>query len=117
MPARTVLWRQGDPPTDGIYLVEVGTLRSTQEFNDTDNPEGAGVTRYSVEAILPNTISGEIGLFTGNARTSTLVAETDSILWGLSQERFQKMIKEDPTLAIEFMRISMSFSAGKCPWF
>ncbi|KAF9116263.1 hypothetical protein BGX27_003856 [Mortierella sp. AM989] len=105
--AGTILWRQGGLPTDGLYLVEDGTLRSIQEFQDS------GLVRRSVEVILPGTISGEIGLFTGNDRSSTLVSETDGILWGLSQERFQKMIKDDPALAVEFMRVAMSYSAER----
>lgn len=104
--AGTILWRQGGAPTDGIYLVEDGTLRSVQEFQDS------GAIRRSVEVVLPGTISGELGLFTGNNRMSTVVSETDGILWGLSQERFQKMVKDDPTLAVEFMRVAMSYSAG-----
>ncbi|KAF9361482.1 hypothetical protein BGX26_002832 [Mortierella sp. AD094] len=105
--AGTILWRQGGLPTDGLYLVEDGTLRSIQEFQDS------GLVRRSVEVILPGTISGEIGLFTGNNRSSTLVSETDGILWGLSQERFQKMVKDDPALAVEFMRVAMSYSAER----
>ncbi|KAG0238992.1 hypothetical protein BGX31_003115 [Mortierella sp. GBA43] len=111
--AGTVLWKQGDLPTDGVYFIEEGMLRSTQEFNDTDADDDTRVVRCNTEVILPCTITGEIGLFTGNARTSTVVAETHSTLWGLNQERFQKMIKQDPALAIEFMRISMSFSAER----
>ncbi|KAF9198266.1 hypothetical protein BGZ49_000950 [Haplosporangium sp. Z 27] len=105
--AGTILWRQGGLPTDGLYLVEDGTLRSIQEFQDS------GLIRRSVEVILPGTISGEIGLFTGNNRSSTLVSETDGILWGLSQEKFQKMVKDDPSLAVEFMRVAMSYSAER----
>ncbi|KAF8944186.1 hypothetical protein BGZ47_004547 [Haplosporangium gracile] len=105
--AGTILWRQGGAPTDGIYLVEDGTLRSVQEFQDS------GAIRRNVEVVLPGTISGELGLFTGNNRMSTVVSETDGILWGLSQERFQKMVKDDPTLAVEFMRVAMSYSAER----
>lgn len=105
--AGTILWRQGGSPSDGIYLVEDGTLRSIQEFQDN------GMVRRSVEVILPGTISGEMGLFTGNDRSSTVVSETDGILWGLSQDKFQKMVKDDPALAVEFMRVAMSYSAGK----
>jgi len=107
--AGTILWRQGGAPTDGIYLVEDGTLRSVQEFQDS------GAIRRNVEVVLPGTISGEMGLFTGNNRSSTVVSETDGILWGLSQEKFQKMVKDEPTLAVEFMRVAMSYSAGKFP--
>ncbi|KAF9930586.1 hypothetical protein BGZ65_005248 [Modicella reniformis] len=116
VPTGTVLWKQGDAPTDGIFLVEEGMLRSTQEFHDADNPSEINdtcVIRCSTEAILPGTLSGEIGLFTGSARISTVVAETNSILWCLNQERFQQMIKENPALAVEFMRLSMSFSAER----
>ncbi|KAF9093122.1 hypothetical protein BGX23_003635 [Mortierella sp. AD031] len=105
--AGTILWRQGGAPTDGIYLVECGTLRSVQEFQDS------GAIRRSVEVVLPGTISGEMGLFTGNNRSETVVSETDGILWGLSQERFQKMVKDDPALAVEFMRVAMSYSAER----
>ncbi|KAG0209674.1 hypothetical protein BGX28_010053 [Mortierella sp. GBA30] len=105
--AGTILWRQGGTPVDGIYLVEDGTLRSIQEFQDS------GMVRRSAEVILPGTISGEMGLFTGNNRSSTLVAETDGILWKLSQDKFQKMVKDDPSLAVEFMRVAMSYSAER----
>ncbi|CAO3564366.1 unnamed protein product [Mortierella alpina] len=105
--AGTILWRQGGLPTDGLYLVEDGTLRSVQEFQDS------GMVRRSTEVILPGTISGEMGLFTGNNRSSTLVAETDGILWNLSQEKFQKMVKDEPALAVEFMRVAMSYSAER----
>ncbi|KAF9952673.1 hypothetical protein BGZ72_006009 [Mortierella alpina] len=105
--AGTILWRQGGLPTDGLYLVEDGTLRSVQEFQDS------GMVRRSAEVILPGTISGEMGLFTGNNRSSTLVAETDGILWNLSQEKFQKMVKDEPALAVEFMRVAMSYSAER----
>ncbi|KAF9316809.1 hypothetical protein BG003_001538 [Podila horticola] len=105
--AGTILWRQGGSPSDGIYLVEDGTLRSIQEFQDN------GMVRRSVEVILPGTISGEMGLFTGNDRSSTVVSETDGILWGLSQDKFQKMVKDDPALAVEFMRVAMSYSAER----
>ncbi|KAF9188183.1 hypothetical protein BGZ50_001481 [Haplosporangium sp. Z 11] len=105
--ASTILWRQGGAPTDGIYLVQDGTLRSVQEFQDS------GMVRRSAEVILPGTITGEMGLFTGNKRSSTVFSETDSILWRLSQDRFQKMVKEDPALAVEFMRVAMSYSAER----
>lgn len=108
--AGTILWRQGGSPSDGIYLVEDGTLRSIQEFQDN------GMVRRSVEVILPGTISGEMGLFTGNDRSSTVVSETDGILWRLSQEKFQKMVKDDSALAVEFMRVAMSYSAGRASY-
>ncbi|KAF9431534.1 hypothetical protein BGZ76_000190 [Entomortierella beljakovae] len=105
--AGTILWRQGGLPIDGLYLVEEGTLRSIQEFQDS------GLIKRSSEVILPGTISGEIGLFTGNNRSSTLVSESDGILWSLNQDRFQKMVKDDPALAVEFMRVAMSYSAER----
>ncbi|KAG0090890.1 hypothetical protein BGZ93_009084 [Podila epicladia] len=105
--AGTILWRQGETATEGIFLVENGTLRSIQEFQDS------GKVQRVVEVILPGTITGEIGLFTGNARASTVLSETDSVLWGLSQDGFQKMVKDDPALAVEFMRVGMSYSAER----
>ncbi|KAF9217972.1 hypothetical protein BGZ59_005743 [Podila verticillata] len=105
--AGTILWRQGETAIEGIYLVENGTLRSIQEFQDSCKVQRA------VEVILPGTITGELGLFTGNARASTVVSETDSILWGLSQEGFQKMVKDDSAMAVEFMRVAMSYSAER----
>ncbi|KAF9978483.1 hypothetical protein BGZ73_002148 [Actinomortierella ambigua] len=102
--AGTILWRQGGQSDDGMYLIEEGTLRNVQEFQDN------GQIRKSVEVVLPGTIAGELGLFTSNVRSSTLVAETDGILWKLDQAHFQKMIKEDPVVAVEFMRVAMSYS-------
>ncbi|KAG0328260.1 hypothetical protein BGZ99_005778 [Dissophora globulifera] len=105
--AGTVFWTQGGLPTDGIVLVELGTLRSVQEFQDS------GLVRRSVEVILPGTISGEIGLFTGRDRIDTLISETDGVVWGLSQDGFQRMVSEDSALAVEFMRVAMSYSAER----
>ncbi|ORZ12552.1 sulfate transporter family-domain-containing protein [Lobosporangium transversale] len=105
--AGTILWRQGGLPVDGLYIIETGTMRSIQEFQDS------GVIRRTAEVALPGTIAGEIGLFTGQVRTSTLVSETDGVVWGLSQDQFQKMVKDDPSLAVEFMRIAMSYSAER----
>ncbi|KAF9159853.1 hypothetical protein DFQ26_006120, partial [Actinomortierella ambigua] len=102
--AGTILWRQGGQSDDGMYLIEEGTLRNVQEFQDN------GQIRKSVEVVLPGTIAGELGLFTSNVRSSTLVAETDGILWKLDQAQFQRMIKEDPMVAVEFMRVAMSYS-------
>ncbi|KAF9577272.1 hypothetical protein BGW38_007636, partial [Lunasporangiospora selenospora] len=105
--AGSILWRQGEQPIDGICLVQDGSLRSVQEMHDS------GMVRRNVEVILSCTITGEMELFTGNVRASTVVADKDVVLWCLSRERFQTMIKDEPALAVELMRIAMSYSAER----
>ncbi|RUS21595.1 sulfate transporter family protein [Endogone sp. FLAS-F59071] len=136
--AGTTLWQQGND-VDCLYLVEQGLLRSVVEFREDDDDKdeeegleglGVGTSRMalarkspravaattratSIESILPGTLVGELGLFTGKSRSSTVTSEKSSVLWRLDREVFEKMGKEEPLVALKFTRLALNFSAER----
>jgi len=106
--ADTVLWRLDSMP-DALYLVESGLLRITIQFS---TPNHSTVTT-SAESILPGTMVGELGLFTGKPRTSSLVCEKPCVLWRLSKSDFDRMSNEQPDIANKFIRLALNFSSER----
>ncbi|KAI9490568.1 sulfate transporter family-domain-containing protein [Zychaea mexicana] len=99
------LWKDGDP-ADCLIVLEQGSLRSLMPVAKDDY--------VVVESILPGTVVGELGLFTGGPhRTRSLIAEQDSVLWKLTQEAFESMRLADPQLAAQFIMLSLHFSSDR----
>ncbi|KAI8369316.1 sulfate transporter family-domain-containing protein [Radiomyces spectabilis] len=97
-----VLYREGDP-CDYMLVLEQGCLRSLMRVNHQD---------VTVESILPGSIVGELGLFTGSdGRTRSMVAEQDSVLWKLTKASLDKMLTEEPHMANKFILLSLHFSS------
>jgi hypothetical protein len=87
--AGTVLWRQGDPANEMVFL-EKGSLR-IQEYG---------------ELLGEGTLVGEIGIFArDNRRTLTLVCETDCILHRMTSEAMMQLYYLSPQLGFEVMRL------------
>lgn len=87
--AGTVLWRQGDPANEMVFL-EKGSLR-IQEYG---------------EVLREGTLVGEIGIFArDNRRTLTLVCETDCILHRMTSEAMMQLYFLSPQLGFEVMRL------------
>lgn len=87
--AGTVLWRQGDPANEMVFL-ERGQLR-IEEYGELLN-EG--------------TLVGEIGIFARDGRrTLTLVCETDCILHRMTSEAMMQLYFLSPQLGFEVMRL------------
>ncbi|KAF0492477.1 sulfate transporter family-domain-containing protein [Gigaspora margarita] len=105
VPTGVILWFQGDAP-DCLYLVERGILRATWRATEDDPSR-------PVESILPGTLAGEIGFFTGRKRDATLVADSDCILWKMRNEDFASLLEKDPNTANAFMRLALNFSAER----
>ncbi|RIB23916.1 sulfate transporter family-domain-containing protein [Gigaspora rosea] len=105
VPTGVILWFQGDAP-DCVYLVERGILRATWRATEDDPSR-------PVESILPGTLAGEIGFFTGRKRDATLVADSDCILWKMKNEDFDSLLAKDPNTANAFMRLALNFSAER----
>ncbi|RUS27491.1 sulfate transporter family protein [Jimgerdemannia flammicorona] len=126
----TVIWQQGGD-ADCLYLVEQGLLRSTVEFDAEEEGEEEGdtnankkalrrtrsvasITRTTtVESILPGTVVGELGLFTGKSRTSTLTSDKKSVVWRLDRDVYERMSREEPLVALRFTRLALNFSAER----
>lgn len=99
-----VLYKEGGP-CDYLLVLEQGSLRS---FMFVLNEE------VTVETILPGTVVGELGIFSASSiRTRSLIAETHSVYWKLSRASFDRMCKEDPGLANQFILLTLYFSAER----
>jgi SulP family sulfate permease len=85
-----VLIHQDDPPTD-MFVLESGRLRV-----ELGTPEGR---RMRLRTVLPGVVVGEVALYTGMARTADVVAETPSVVLGLSRQSVERIADEDPVLA------------------
>jgi SulP family sulfate permease len=95
----SVLFYKGDDP-DCFYLLEDGILRA-----DYDLPQG----RYS-ELIVSGRPCGELPFFSETARTATMVAEKDSVVWQLSEQNWQKLQKQEPDVAQELLKVSLKLT-------
>ena len=83
---------QGDR-ADGLYYLQTGRLTVFLEL-----PEGG---RRRLSAIREGTILGEMGLYSGAERSSTVVADGLCRIFHLSLEHFKSMQHDDPVLATE----------------
>lgn len=90
------LWTQGDP-ADGMYIIETGCLRATYAYNDTTN--------LVQETMVAGTMAGDLSALSETTRNCTVVAERDSVLWKLSKEGLDKMVKEQPEVAQAFTKM------------
>lgn len=93
-----ILWRQGDP-SDRAVLMGNGQLRSFVE----------GEEALTTETIFPGFLFGEFGLITDTNRRSTVMADTDSIVFVLTRGRYQRMLLEDPYLAVVLSRMCITY--------
>lgn len=98
------LYREGDP-CDYLLVLEQGSLRSLMYVLKE---------QVTVETILPGTVVGEMGIFSGSpVRSRSLVADADSVYWKLTRESFDKMRKDDPAMANQFILLTLYFSSER----
>jgi SulP family sulfate permease len=91
----TVLIRQGDPPDD-MFVLESGRLRI-----ELTTAEGA---RRRLGTVRPGVVVGEIALYTGVPRTADVVAETPSVVLGLSRASIERLEADEPETAAALHR-------------
>jgi len=98
------LYREADP-CDYLLVLEQGSLRSLMYVLKE---------QVTVETILPGTVVGEMGIFSGSpVRSRSLVADTDSVYWKLTRESFDRMRKDDPAMANQFILLTLYFSSER----
>ena len=85
-----IVIHQGDPP-DSMYFIDSGELTTRLKIS-----KGKFIRLKSQGG---GTMVGEMGLFLKQSRTATVVVNRYSILYRLSLENYNKMMKEDPELA------------------
>jgi len=87
-----VVIQKGDPP-DSMYFIDSGEVTTRLEISKNKfirlRNQGGG------------TMVGEMGLFLKQSRTATVVANQPSVLYKLSLENYNRMMREDPELAFQ----------------
>ena len=84
------LMHQGDQP-DEMYFIEAGLVSAQLEL-----PDG-NIMRLS--SMRGGTTVGEMGMYLGNTRTASVVADRTSIIYRLSKSALKEMEKKDPEVA------------------
>ncbi|GAB0132186.1 putative sulfate transporter homeolog p [Epichloe bromicola] len=100
--AGTTLFRRGEPAT-GFYLVERGIVRA-----EYDLPQG-----WLCESIVAGTTCGELPFFSETERTATALVERDCVVWLMDCDSWEKLQKEEPEVAREFLRISLKLTSER----
>ncbi|MBV8659589.1 MAG: cyclic nucleotide-binding domain-containing protein [Burkholderiales bacterium] len=95
LPARTVLFREGDPASY-MGMVLNGRLVVTKR-NDDD----AGKPLY---AMTEGKVFGEMAMLDGEPRSATVMAAVDSTIAVLSREEFERLCRERPIIGLKLMR-------------
>jgi small-conductance mechanosensitive channel/CRP-like cAMP-binding protein len=85
--------KQGDT-SDSLYILARGDVAIFRE------PEpGASTGRQRLTSIQGPSIFGEMGLLTGQARTATVIAESDVLCYRLDKRGFEDIIRARPEIA------------------
>lgn len=87
------LVRQGDP-SDALFIIESGRLSIMLEL-----PNGRPLRLRSVAS---NTSLGEIGLYREKPRSTSVLADVQTVVHRLSKQALTRMENEEPKLAVAF---------------
>jgi SulP family sulfate permease len=93
LPRDTPLIRRGDPG-DALYFVERGEISVLVTLRDQQ--------KKRVRTLGAGTVVGEMALYSGQPRSADVVAETPCRVRRLSAERFARLEREHPSVAIQF---------------
>lgn len=83
-----VIIRQGDPG-DSFFIIEQGKVRVIDEKNDS----------RPITMLSDSDVMGAIALLTGEARTATAVAATDTKTWIILKNDFDRLLAGTPHLS------------------
>jgi sulfate permease, SulP family len=92
LPREAALMQRGDPG-DALYFVERGEVSVFVALGDT---------RKRVRTLGAGTVVGEMALYSGQPRSADVMAETACRVRRLSAERFARLEREHPAVAIQF---------------
>ncbi len=102
IPAGGVLYSTGDA-ADGFYLLETGILKARYQ-----RPQGS----FS-EVIVAGATCGELPFFSQTLRTSTTLAERDSVAWVLDRESWNQLQEGEPEVAQELLKIGLKLTSER----
>jgi len=89
------LIRQGDP-ADCLYILESGRVTVLLELD--------GGVAVRLQTIGAGTVVGEVGMYRGEARSASVVADRDCVVWRMSADTLERLAEVDPPLAASFHR-------------
>ena len=98
-PAGSVLFSFGDRPM-GFYLLEEGLMRAEYEM-----PQGS-----FTELITSGLPFGELPFFSETARTATMTADKDSVVWLMNGQKWEELQSKESELAQELLKISLKLT-------
>ncbi|MGB7036706.1 MAG: SulP family inorganic anion transporter [Xanthobacteraceae bacterium] len=90
VPAGQIIAREGEPAAS-MHFILAGRIGIVADM-------GEGRT-MRLRSLGPHTTIGEMGLITGHARSATIAAEADSILYELTAEAYERIKREQPALS------------------
>ncbi|HEX3938663.1 MAG TPA: SulP family inorganic anion transporter [Xanthobacteraceae bacterium] len=90
VPAGRIIARQGDAAVSMHFILE-GRIGIVADM-------GEGRT-MRLRSLGPHTTIGEMGLITGQPRSATIAAETDSVLYELTAAAYERIKREEPALS------------------
>jgi SulP family sulfate permease len=93
LPRDAALMRRGDPG-DALYFVERGEISVLVTLSSQQSKR--------VRTLGAGTVVGEMALYSGQPRSADVVAETACRVRRLSAERFARLAREHPAVAIQF---------------
>lgn len=93
LPREAALMRRGDPG-DALYFVERGEISVLVSLSSRQSKR--------VRTLGAGTVVGEMALYSGQPRSADVVAETACRVRRLSAERFARLTREHPAVAIQF---------------
>ena len=93
-----IVMREGEPG-DGLFVLQTGRLLIVKN-NNTINEQIIG-------EVERGELVGEFALFTEGARSATVVAIRDSVLWKLSKKHFDLFIQKNSTHIMPMVRAAI----------
>lgn len=92
--AGEILFRQGDPG-DRLYVLTQGSISIIG---------GNSPVRQRFVSFSPGVMMGEISMLDGAGRSADAIVDSDAVVWSLTREVFDALIRSDPTLGERLTR-------------
>lgn len=99
-----IVTRQGEP-SDSLYILARGDVAI---FRDGEHGKG----RKLLAKLPAPAFFGEMGLLTGQARTATIIAESEVLCYRLDKRGFEAIIQARPELAEAMARVAATRQAA-----
>eukprot|EP00930_Biecheleria_cincta_P089963 TRINITY_DN79303_c0_g1_i1.p1 TRINITY_DN79303_c0_g1~~TRINITY_DN79303_c0_g1_i1.p1 ORF type:complete len:633 (-),score=91.83 TRINITY_DN79303_c0_g1_i1:50-1918(-) len=108
VPAGSVLWNPGDA-ADFAFLLVSGHVGVLDDHRKTFRQEGYEF----VESSERGQFTGELNLFTGDARKNAILATEDLAMWTVTRKSLQRMQRDDSQLAFVLQGIALRYASHR----